>query len=106
MSLFKRLIVIFLLSVCFLSGSFSTYGQGLPMGDRMYDMKRSDLKGFEFLRKREWLKKVIDDAQNLKQEIASKDGKEQKKGRIPASALDQKNQQEWEREIDLLLREE
>jgi len=106
MNLVKMLGFLFFLSLHFLTDTNSAYSQGLPLGEKMYDMKRSDLKGFEFLRKREWLKKVIDDARNLKQEIASKDAKEGQDGRAPAGIFDIKSQQKWEKEIDLLLRDE
>ena len=46
---------------------------------------------------------MVQSAQNVKQDIASKDKKE---GRTPASLNDKKSQQEWEKEIDLLLRDE
>ena len=106
MSQAKVLGFLFFLSLHFLSGNTSAYGQGLPLGEKMYDMKRSDLKGFELLRKREWLKKVIEEAQNLKQEIASKDGKGKQDGRTPAGIFDEKSQKQWEKEIDLLLKDE
>ena len=106
MSLVKTMSVIFFLVFNFFVGASSVYGQGLPIGDQIYDMKRSDLKGFEFLRKREWLKKVIQNAQNVKQEIASKSGQGQKEGRTPAGVVNKKSQEEWEKEVDLLLRDE
>ena len=103
MSLVKKLNVIFFLGFYCSLGTPPTYAQGLPIGDQIYDMKRSDLKGFDLLRKREWLKEVVQSAQNVKQDIASKDKKE---GRTPAGLNDKKSQQEWEKEIDLLLRDE
>ena len=106
MNLVKTMGLIFFFVFNFFVGASLTYGQGLPIGDQIYDMKRSDLKGFELLRKREWLKKVIQDAQNIKQEIASKDGRDQKEGRTPAGIINKKSQQEWEKEIDLLLRDQ
>ena len=57
-----------------------------------------------FLRKREWLEEVIKKAKNLKQEIANQST--QKKGRSTASVLDEMTQKDWEKEIDLLLKDE
>ncbi len=106
MSPLRKLSILFFLGFYSFFGTSSTHAQGLPIGDQIYDMKRSDLKGFELLRKREWLKEVIQSAQNVKQEIASKDRKNQKEGRVPAGLMNKKSQQEWEKEIDLLLRDE
>ena len=41
---------------------------------------------------------MIDDARNLKQEIASKDAKEGQDGRAPAGIFDIKSQEKWEKE--------
>ena len=40
------------------------------------------------------------------QEIASKSGQGQKEGRTPAGVVNKKSQEEWEKEVDLLLRDE
>ena len=71
------------------------------------DLKNAELKGdmerLRFLRKREWLEEVIKKAKNLKQEIAKGS---QGTGRSTASVLDEMTQKEWEKEIDLLLKDE
>ena len=71
------------------------------------DLKKAELEGdmdrLRFLRKREWLEDVIKNAKNLKQEIAKGS---QGTGRSTASVLDEMTQKEWEKEIDLLLKDE
>tara|TARA_B100000029_G_scaffold484819_1_gene537456 strand:+ start:441 stop:743 length:303 start_codon:yes stop_codon:yes gene_type:complete len=71
------------------------------------DLKKAELAGdmdrLRFLRKREWLEDVIKKAKNLKQEIAKGS---QGTGRSTASVLDEMTQKEWEKEIDLLLKDE
>ena len=71
------------------------------------DLKKAELNGdmdrLRFLRKREWLEEVIKKAKNLKQEIAKGS---QSAGRSTASVLDEMTQKEWEKEIDLLLKDE
>lgn len=71
------------------------------------DLKKAELAGdmdrLRFLRKREWLEDVIKKAKNLKQEIAKGS---QGAGRSTASVLDEMTQKEWEKEVDLLLKDE
>ena len=93
-----------LVSFFFLLLSGPSFSQEAP---KTSDLKKAELAGdmnrLRFLRKREWLEDVIKKAKNLKQEIAKGS---QGTGRSTASVLDEMTQKEWEKEIDLLLKDE
>ena len=95
----QKMVVIYFFVLLFSVPSFSK---------DISDLKKAELRGdmdrLRFLRKREWLEEVIKKAKNLKQEIANQST--QKKGRSTASVLDEMTQKDWEKEIDLLLKDE
>ena len=82
--------------------SQSGFSQKISLSEEIYDLKRADVEGLKFLRKRERLREVIEKSKNLKQVIASKEIKDGV-GRKTASVIDEMSQKQWEDEIDKLL---